>query len=72
MLAATYMYEYRKRVILPSLYYVSNGVKQRGTISQVLINVYIGDFNISLTNMSINGYIGKTIIGHLCYADDFC
>ena len=51
---------------------VTNGVKQGGIISPMLFNLYMDDLSLTLNCSGIGGYIGTTLINHLCYADDLC
>ena len=51
---------------------VGNGVKQGGSISLILFNIYMDDLSMHLNNSGIGGYIGTAFINHLCYADDLC
>ena len=54
------------------MFCVSNGLKQGGVISPVLINVYMDDVSCALNRSNIRwrikGHIGK----HFSYADDYC
>ena len=38
----------------------------------MLFNLYMGDLNLTLSCSGIGGYIGTTLINHLCYADNLC
>ena len=49
---------------------VTNGVRQSGIISPILFNLYMDDLSLLLNCSGIGGYIGTTLINHLCYVDD--
>ena len=51
---------------------VSNGVKQGGTQSLTLINIYMDILCISLNFCNFVGHLGGQLLNHLCYADDVC
>ena len=57
--------------ISPSLT-VSSCVKQGGTISPILFNVYMNGLSVLLDSSNIGGQIGNTFLNHLCFADDLC
>ena len=62
----------RWRDTFPHLFGVSNGVKQGGTISPVLFNVYMDDLSYVLNRSNIGGRIGGEIVNHLSHADEIC
>ena len=49
-----------------------NGVKQGGIISLMLFSLHMNDLSLTLNCPIIEGYIGTTLINHLCYADNLC
>ena len=51
---------------------VTNGVKQGGIISPMLFILYMDDLSLTLNCSGIRGYIGTTLMNHLCYANDLC
>ena len=51
---------------------VTNGVKQGGTLSPMLFNVYMVNLSIKLNQSGIGEDIGGHLIIHLFYADDLC
>ena len=51
---------------------VTNGVKQRGILSQCLFNVHMNNLSLSLNSSGIGGSLEDNIVNHLCYADDLC
>ena len=55
-----------------SSFLVSNGVKQGGILSPILVNVYKDQLSIKLNRSGIGGNIGGHLINHLCYADELC
>ena len=50
----------------------SNGVKQGGIISPILLNIYMDDLSMHLNSSGIGGYLRTAFINHLCYADHLC
>ena len=58
-------------------FWVSNGLKQGGLLSPSLFNVYMNDLSLSLSHSGkgqpmMFGYLGESLINHLCCADDLC
>ena len=51
---------------------MTNGVRQGGGLSSLLINVYINDLSIRLSETGIGGFIGGMFVNHMIYADDLC
>ena len=51
---------------------VANVVKRGEIISFILLNMYMDDLSISLSNSGIGGYLGDAFFNHLCYADEIC
>ena len=41
------------------VFYATNGVKQGGIISPILVNVYMDDLSISLNNSDIGDHVGE-------------
>ena len=57
---------------LSSKFQVTNGVRQGGVLSPLLLNVYVNELS-ELLNISGNrGNMGGTLINHMLYADDIC
>ena len=54
------------------MFCVSNGVKQGGVISTVLINVYMDDVSCALNRSNFRWRIKSHTGNHLSYADDYC
>ena len=51
----------------------SNGVKQGGVLSPLLVNIYImDDLSILLNQSGIGCHVNDSIINHIMYADDMC
>ena len=53
-------------------FFVGNGVKQGGTISPILFNIYMNDLSMHLNSSGTGGYLGTAFINYLYYADDLC
>ena len=53
-------------------FYVTNGVKQGGILSPALFNVYMNNLSVTLNQSGIGGFIGDSLVNHICYADDLC
>ena len=53
-------------------FYVTNGVKQGGILSPVLCNVYMNNFSVTLNQSVIGGFLGDSLVNHICHADDLC
>ena len=51
---------------------ISNGVKQGGIISPILLNLYMDQLSEKLNASNIGGDIGGKLVNHLCYADNIC
>ena len=51
---------------------VSNDVKQGGSLSPMLFNVYMDELSVKLNQSGICGDIGGHFINHICYVDDLC
>ena len=49
---------------------VSNGVRQEGVLSPILLNVYIDELLLRLKQHDFGCHIGNRFVGGLCYADD--
>ena len=45
-------------------FYVTNGVKQGGILSPALFK--------PLNQSGIGGFLGDSLVNHICYADDLC
>ena len=50
----------------------TNGLKQGGITSPILINMYMDDLSINLNNSGIGGCLGDVFFNHLRYADVLC
>ena len=57
---------------LSTAFQETNGVRQGGTLSPMLFNLYINDLIIRLTNSGIGGTLGGKFVNHMIYADDLC
>ena len=55
---------------LSTRFSVTNGVKQRGVLSPLLLIIYFDEMISRLKNSGIGCTIGGKFIGALCYADD--
>ena len=53
-------------------FYVTNGVKQGGILSPALFNVYMNNLSVTLNQSGIGGFLGDSLVNHICYADDLC
>ena len=53
-------------------FYVTNGVKQGGILSPALFNVYMNNLSVTLNQSGIGGFLGESLVNHICYADDLC
>ncbi len=53
-----------------SSFKVRNGVRQGGTLSPYLFNVYVDDLSQQLSTMKVGCYINGQCMNHLFYADD--
>ena len=53
-------------------FYVTNGVKQGGILSPALFNVYMNNLSVTLNPSGIGGFLGDSLVNHICYADDLC
>ena len=53
-------------------FYVTNGVKQGGILSPALFNVYMNNLSLTLNQSGIGGFLGDSLVNHICYADDLC
>ena len=53
-------------------FHVTNGVKQGGILSPKLVNFYMDDLSVRLSEINVGGSIGGKRINHLFYADDVC
>ena len=53
-------------------FYVTNGVKQGGILSPALFNVYMNKLSVTLNQSGIGGFLGDSLVNHICYADDLC
>ena len=53
-------------------FYVTNGVKQSGILSPALFNVYMNNLSLTLNQSGIGGFLGDSLINHICYVDDLC
>ena len=51
-------------------FYVANGVKQGGILSPALFNVYMNNLSVTLNQSGIGGFLGDSLVNHICYADD--
>ena len=51
---------------------VTNGVKQRGILSNTLFTIYIDVFLGMLKDSGVGYYLGNNFMGSLGYADDIC
>ena len=49
---------------------VTNGVRQGGTLSPLLFNLYVNDLSVILNNLPVGCSVGNRVINHLLYADD--
>ena len=49
-------------------FYVTNGVKQGGILSPALFNVYMNNLSVTLNQSGIGGFLGDSLINHICYA----
>ena len=56
--------------MLSNFFSVNNGVRQGGTLSPLLFNVYIDDLSLSLLKLPVGCCCGKTAVNHLMYVDD--
>jgi len=48
----------------------TNGVKQGGVLSPVLLCVYIDNLLVRMSNANVGCFIGSNYVGALAYADD--
>ena len=55
---------------LSQYFELSNGVKQGGVLSPILLNIYIDKLLLELKRSGYGCHINNTFIGALCYADD--
>ena len=53
-------------------FHVPNGVKQGGILSSALFNVYMNNLSVTLNQSGIGGFLGDSLVNHICYADDLC
>ena len=53
-------------------FYVTNGVKQGGILSPVLLNVDMNDLSLSLNQSCIGQSLENNLVHHICYANDLC
>ena len=53
-------------------FYVTNGVRQGGILSPALFNVYMNNLSVTLNQSGIGGFLGDSLVNHICYADDLC
>ena len=53
-------------------FYVTNGDKQGGILSPALFNVYMNNLSVTLNQSGIGGFLGDSLVNHICYADDLC
>ena len=62
-----------RNAMMPSnwcFFLVTNGIKQGGTLSPCLFNVYMNNLSLSLNSLGRADSLGDNIINHLCYAND--
>jgi len=49
---------------------VSNGVRQGGTLSPILFNLYMDELSRRLNDCNTGCMIGGMLVNHIMYADD--
>ena len=57
---------------MSSKFYVTNGVRQGGVISPLLLNVYVTDLSKCLNKSGVGGSINGTFVNRMLYVDDIC
>ena len=49
---------------------MTNGIRQEGSLSPLLFNIYINDLRLALSKQSAGCYCGKRMVNHIMYADN--
>ncbi len=57
---------------LSDTFSVSNGIKQGGNLSPMLLNIYVDDLSSALNKCNVGCCFNAIILNHLYYADDLC
>ena len=69
----SYSYSYVKwKSTMSSKFHVTNGVRQGGVISPLLLNVHITDLSKYLNKSGVGGSMNGTFVNRMLYVDDIC
>ena len=55
------------RSTMSSKFYVTNGVRQGGVLSPLLLNVYVNDLSECLNKSGVGGSINGTFVNHMSF-----